>query len=331
MLTPRIVNEEILRRGASEYPLIIYWVFLSSDRNEFADELKSLDSKIPTVNYVLRRPGMFADPNAVMNDVAGVLDEVRNEIVQHSDVLSSGVALALVILSRREWKLAITSSPMFLPEWFPAMPSQLVTIRIEDLTWNARVSLRDSVLVMGEVHRLLYDVELALVNRIQRSLAADHRQVQALWAHIEREGKVTIAEGLRGAKDHLQDVRNPTSFRPSTRGPTLVGRIWFKANSTAPDGLTKTAGALASALALDETERFEDPPLVGVLNRPTNQIGMKRISWSFNLILALRNACQLVTASAHADDYPPYSVFLLRSTIDDLRRFLDSAAALLQD
>jgi len=331
LLTPEIVNDEILRRGSPEYPLNVYWVTVLSDRNDFANELKLLEPNVPIVSYVLRKQGMFADPNTVMNDVVSVLDEVRDEVVQEKEVVSSGEALALVVLSRTEWKLAITSSPILLPEWFPAMPLQSVTARIEDLTWTARVSLRDSVLAIEEVHRLLYDVEVALVNRVQRSLAADHRLVQALWADIERERKVSVAEGLRQARVYLQGVRNPTSFRPSTRGPTIIGRIWYKASSTAPEGLAKTAKALASALALEETEGFEDPPLVGVLNRPMNRIGVKRYSWSFNLVLALRSACQLVTAAAHADEYPPYSVFLLRSTIEDLRRFLDSAAALLQD
>ena len=56
-----------------------------------------------------------------------------------------------------------------------------------------------------------------------------------------------------------------------------------------------------------------------------------RVQWAFGLIVTVRGACQLVTAAAHADEYPRFGAQLLQSTSRDLRSFLDGAAAKLRD
>ena len=309
----------------------VYWVSLAEDRDGFAQQIRLERQHAPIVPFVLRRQGMFGDPNSVMNDVQNVLDSVRDEIVEYRRALSSGEGLAVVLLSKTPWVMAITSSPMVLPDWFPVTPNKLVTVRVEDLTWSTRVTLRDGALALEEMHRLLYEIEDILVTRLGRSYNANHNRVQAFWANIRRDNDPGIAEGIREARKKLDEILNPTNYRPSMRGATMVGRIWKKANGTGPEGLVKTARVLARALGLDDSLEFSEAPLVAVLNRPTNRIERKCDYWSFSLILALRNSCQLVTAAAHADEYPRYPVTLLRSMSNDLRYFLDSAISLLQE
>ena len=47
--------------------------------------------------------------------------------------------------------------------------------------------------------------------------------------------------------------------------------------------------------------------------------------------MTVRGACQLVTAAAHADEYPRFGAQLLQSTSHDLRSFLDGAVKKLRD
>lgn len=56
-----------------------------------------------------------------------------------------------------------------------------------------------------------------------------------------------------------------------------------------------------------------------------------RPRWAFELIVTVRGACQLVTAAAHADEYPRFGAQLLQSTSHDLRSFLDGAVKKLRD
>ena len=53
--------------------------------------------------------------------------------------------------------------------------------------------------------------------------------------------------------------------------------------------------------------------------------------WAFGLIVTVRAACQLVTAAAHADEYPRFGAQLLQSTSRDLRSFLNGAVKKLRD
>lgn len=158
----------------------------------------------------------------------------------------------------------------------------------------------------------------------------DHNRVQSLWSHISRKNDGKIMAELNTAKNQLHKIQNPTGYRPSAMSPTIVGRLWYKVNCTTPDNLVKTAKALAEALDLEDGGGYDDIPLISVLNRPSNPIQSSYERWSFCLIVALRGACQLVTAAAHADEYPKFPVPLLRSTSLDFRRFLDTAVGALR-
>ena len=337
MLDPETVIEEIRGRSlpAEEgQPLRVFWVRASRDRNGFAQHLRRLRGELPIVPWVLRAGG-FRDPNAVMKDVGDVLDSARNDIGAVDEAARESHGIDLVLISRSDLQLADTSSPILLPEWFPVSPGQMPPVRIDDLTWSARVPLSNQAAALDDLRRILHDIDRALVVRLRASREADRRRTQALWDRIRpivakgETGK--FAEWVEDIKKNLNAVSNPTHYRPSTsKNPTVVGVLWALANRTAPDRLPQTARALTTALNIEHVDE-DAVSFAAVLNRPSNPIDDARVRWTFSVIVTLRSACQLVTAAAHADSYPRFGAELLRSTSLDMCVFLDRVTVKLQE
>lgn len=334
-MNPEQIVEEICRRrerGHGVAALNVYWATLTGDRDDFRSEMQQVRGRLPIVPWILREPGLFRDPNAVMNDVMFILNDLKQRIIEITEYARQRGGIDLVILARNELRLAITSSPILLPDWFPLTPGQIVTARIDDLTWSVNVPMSDEVIALDELRRILYELDSLMVVRIREILEKDHRRVQAFSSYILREKEDGIGEVLDSIGKSLEEVKNPAGFRPSTqRNSTIIGRLWFKANNSSPDKLPRLSKALASALQVDDLDISDrGDSLAGVLNRPTNPIGDGGTRWCFHLLVTLRSACQLATAAAHADDYPLFPDVLLRSVSRDLRQFLDGAIQVLK-
>lgn len=328
MLTPKIVADNL--RSRPREPLRVFWVWVRDDRDDFKRKLTQLRDRSPVVPWVMRR-AVLQNPNSVMSDVGEILNDAREEIEAVRDAAAKEGGVDLVLLGRADLKLADTSSPILLPDWFPVAPGQTPPVRIKDLTWSARVPLSDPALALDDLRRMLHDVDHALTNRLQASRKIDHRLTNALWDHIGGKGE-RIDDALRHMKAHLHKVSNPTAYRPSVAHgrSTMVALLWAHANRTAPDAVLKTAKALADGLRIkDDDVARDDASLMAVLNRPSNRMDA-RVEWAFCLIVTVRGACQLVTAAVHADEYPAFGAQLLQSTSLDLRSFLDDAAAKLR-
>ena len=336
MVKPHHVLEEVqLRRSGADDsggPIGFYWIAITAeddggDRNRFQRLLRESAGDHPLVPVVLRVPG-FVDPNAVMNDLAAVLDacksdlratDTRRRIVRHGFV-------DFVLISRREFELAATSSPLLLPDWFPVSPGNDVIARIEDLTWRAGIALSAPEAHTGEIKRLLCELDRILLERIREAGARDHRLVRGLLDRLHRDGtgSVSLDEFVSKAQAVMDRVRNPRDYRPSARSATVVGRLWSLTARTPADGLAKVARSLTKALQVGtgETEGHKES-IVAVLARPTNPIADPRKRWAFDMIVTVRAACQLVTAAAHADEYSRYPVRLVGSLSRELQRSLD--------
>lgn len=330
----QLVDEIRYRRNYHrvEEGLLVYWVTLSGDRDEFAASLGNLRGTFPLVPTILRSSGMFRDSNALMNDVATVLEEAQDEILRLARAIRQHNAAEIVILSRTELRLVSTSSPIVLPEWYPITPGHTITARIQDLTWDINVSMADEVAMVADLQRLLYETDRALEARLRQCHSADHRHSHALWDSLRRDSGQSIHAAMDEARATLRTIRNPANYRPSAgRNKTMIERIWFMANATPPDKMAKRAKALARALCTDEMQLDNHrQSIIAVLNRPTNPISDLGTLWCFQLIGTLRSACQFVTAAAHADEYPTFPDTLLRAASLDIRRFLDNATAILR-
>ena len=299
----------------------------TGERDKFAEELKTLRGEWPLIPVTLRESGLFQDPNAVMNDVAAIIENSKNDILSIGQAVQHHGHTDIIVISRRELRLAVSSSPIQLPGWFPIAKRETVVAKIDDLTWSINVSLSDSVLFLDDVHRLLFEIDKTLLFRIQETKNIDSGNVQSLWNYIRRDDETNIFNTIENVQRTLESVVTPNNFRPSTvRDPTFVGRLWYAANKYSPDRLPRIAKALAISLRTNEMILPNSgTSIFAVLCRPTNPISDIGVLWSFNLIVSIRSACQLVTASAHADQYPLFSSSLLRMTSLDLRLFLDNA------
>ena len=326
---PDQVVEEIARRTRVSQPLRVFWVTLQVDRDKFSTQLTSLRERKPIVPCTLRGAG-FSDPNSIMNDVAGVLERARRDVIELRSAAMKQRGVDIVLLSRRELNLAVTSSPILLPEWFPVAAGQTVTARIEDLTWSTTILLNDSSLELHDLQRILFEIENYLISIIQRTLDDDPERVKSFWDRIRgTEDFVTLDRAIPKMQRALERIESATSYRPSRKSGTIVGRLWSHANSRPPEELVRIAKALAQALKWDQRIEADYYSLIAVLNRPTNPIGNVHDRLAFNMIITLRSACQMVTAAAHADEYPRFPILLLQSTCRDTKRFLDTVASAL--
>lgn len=336
MVKPHHVFEEIRRRragsGDPHSPIRFYWVAVTpeddgGDRDRFERMLRESAGGYPLVPMVLRMRG-FEDPNAVANDLAAVLEgcgddlrgeDVRERIARHGFV-------DFVLISRRSFALAATSSPLLLPDWFLVSWGQDVIARIDDLTWSVGVPLSAPEIHIGEIRRLLCELDRSLLRKVRGVGEGDHRHLRGLLDRFPRrpEDAVSLDGFLSVAQAALDGVRNPRDYRPSARSGTVVGSLWSLAARTHPDGLAKVARSLAQALQVGagEVEGHEES-IVAVLDRPSNPIRDAEIRWAFDMIVTARAGCQLVTGAAHADEYSRYPVRLLGSLSRELQRSLD--------
>lgn len=325
------VAEELRRLDRGSSPLRVFWVTVSGERDVFAQQLRGALTDVPVVCVVVRRAG-FREPNAVMHDVLSAIRDCQEQIQQVEDLARTSGGVDVVLVGRREWQLVDSSSPLDLPEWFPVDGGRTATVQLIDLTWSARVALDHPGVGLDDLRRILYELDTALLNVLERTRERDYRELQPLWQRLgmESAGDRAMREELARVRDVLEDVGNPTKYRPSTvRDATLVGHLWSHTNKTSPDNLRRTADALAQALRVTPSQS-RGVSFTGVLNRPTNPIEDVVVRWLYGLLGSVRAACQLVTAAAHADRYPQFPSVLLKSTSLDIRQFLNVSVGVLQ-
>ena len=329
MLKPEQVLAEIRRsRERADDPISFHWVEIGTqdsggDRDGFRRALHDLASADPVLTVVLRTSG-FMDPNSVMNDLAEVLEGAKRHLVRGAlrERIGRTRRLDVVLIARRELALAITSSPLVLPGWFPIRPGKEVTARIEDLTWTASVPLSAPEARVGDLRRLLCDLDRAMLKRLKVVGLRDHRVTRSLLDRLNMD--------LDKARAELDGVRNPRDYRPRSIGPTLISCLWKEAVSTHTNALPRLAKALVTALGVADGDiGSHKESIAAVLGRPTNPL-RDTVRWGFDLIVTVGAACQLATAAAHADAYSRYPVRLVGSLSRDLQRSLDGFVSLLE-
>lgn len=333
VLEPREVVEEIRGRPSDDV-LRVFWVQVWwQSREEFAGGLAAVNDQPSRVlvPWTLRKPNLFMDANSVMFDVLEVLEEAKAAL---SHPAASGIDL--ILLTRRELAVVDASSPIELPDWYPVSRARgkTVTTTVQELTWEVASSLGDEALLLEDISRLLYDLDVALLARLREALAISKRKVQSVEALLFSGS--SLDQDLDRVEAALNTARaSKERFRPSTRpgrDDSVVAKIWRLVNQTGPEGLVKCANALARALEPQHVGGGQPvaASLISVLNRTANPIASEADRWCFNLLVTVRSACQLLTAAAHAEEYPRFPVILLKSVSQDLRRFLDKAVTTLQ-
>ena len=213
---PEQLVEEIRRRWDSVRgipELSVLWVTLSTDRGEFADALRRTRGEWPLVPVILRMPGLFRDTNAVMNDVTRILHDIRHEIMDRADCIRRFNGVGLVVLSRSELRLAATSSPLRLPEWFPVMAGAEVAARIDDLTWSVHVRLSDEATAVNDLQRILHELDKVVVVRLQEGLKSDHRHKLSGTVSAVRTRAISAMFSRESTRRSTASRIRPTSGR----------------------------------------------------------------------------------------------------------------------
>lgn len=168
------------------------------------------------------------------------------------------------------------------------------------------------------------DLEKALLQRLDLVNRRSQNPGMALFSLIkdEKRPQEKFAEFVAAALSNLNQIRNKGGFRPSARdGGSLTGRFMRLVSKTHPDGLESCAKAIVSALQIpDDDVPKVNESLAAIILRSVNPIQSPVNRFARNVLVTIYAACQFVTASAHADDYPAYPIVFLRSVSHDLRK-----------
>ena len=156
-----------------------------------------------------------------------------------------------------------------------------MTARIEDLTWSVGVALSALEAHIGEIRRLLCELDRSLLGRVRAAGERDHRLVMGLVDRLQQDRKESIPfdEFLSAVQAVLDGVRNQRDYRPSARSGTVVGSLWSLTAWIHPEGLGRVARSLARALRVDAGEvKGHDESIVAVLGVHPIRFGTPRLA-----------------------------------------------------
>lgn len=312
-------------------PLIVLWLQLDARRTEMRAQILADRQTTPIVPIVLRGEG-FQNANALLCDLMTEIEKERESFV---DFQRAGFQkIAVVLLSLHPLAVPQVSSPARLPDWFPISGGEVVEVHIRDLTRSSNTALNAYECKISEIAAGLHRIEAALLKRLysQANKNPSHSWGASFFDRIKDEKKngESYRDFLKGALAFNHAVVSPEGYRPSARsGESLLGRLMRMVSSASPDELGRRAKSLSEALVVSPETKVSDS-LVSVLFRPTippeESVRLVR-----NTLLTIYAASQYVTAAAHADAYPMYSLpllqglsFELRSTLERLTQALDT-------
>jgi hypothetical protein len=324
----RVVIAEV-RRRLEQRPSAVHviWVTTEGDRDEYGRQLRAEAADLPLVALVVRGVP-FADPNCLLQDLATLLERSREEFQgEQAARWAAGGGGVVVLIARAPLGVPLAASPIAVPGWFPVCPGETVFIAIDDISWTATELLSSPAVEMGHMCSLLFELDGVMLERTTYTHATDRRQVLGLFDRIRRQETERIEQFLGDAKAVRSQVLNPSAFRPSAgRADFLIARLWRLTGDTPPNKLTPVASALRDGLHLvDVGHQGGAESFLSVLGRPTSPDASPDVRYARNVLHIIRNACQLSTAVAHADDYPAYPFSLLKSVSLDLRVALNDA------
>lgn len=301
-------------------PVSAYWMSVVTDRTSYAESLSRLVEDLPVCVFIVRDVS-FENPNAILADLIRILENNRSKC---EEALSrTGMTrLGIVLLSRVPLVVPQASSPVRLPTWFPGVGGNTISVVIEDMSWTADAALNCEEANTGDICERLFDLEDSLLSRLRAAYALDKQSVAAFSSLIRREGDPSYSDLLVRFRESRSHVAIPSAFRPSLRnGNSLIARLWALGHQRNPEDHAP-GKALARALALNEDAAGGRESFASLIRRPSTNVVLASTRFARNALGTIASACQLVTASAHADGYGRYPVTLIVSYSFDLRRSL---------
>jgi hypothetical protein len=197
---------------------------------------------------------------------------------------------------------------------------------------KAEAPLSATEVRIGEIHEHLFQLEGALLRRLETVHARDHGACNQLLELLRKDGEESFGQILTTATEYRETVSTPSAFRPGVKnGKSLLARLWGLVQKQNDDALNKPAKALATALDLPDSNLENYESVVSILRRPTFLDKSVPHRVSRNLLVTMSASFQIITAAAHSDQYEAYPVALLRSISFDLRRSMSETEKYLLD
>lgn len=329
-LSPKVLVDTVARvlNRQKSFALFCFWYQCSEGRDALLSDLQIELGEVAAIPVVLRAT-LFTDPNAWAVDAVRLVDEMRAGFERHAETIAAGRPCAMVIVSRSGLSIAQSSSPASLPEWFPRYGGAEVAVYVRDLRQESSCSLNDDIAAVPDISELLFRLEAVLSQRVAGLLQANKHHGLAFWdsylkSRSELPSRSEFAAALASSVLSVGDVR---SFRPSMRSKaSLVAAMWTMFVDEAPAKLLGRSKDLTGFLGLSDVHPSADGFLFPVLFRGTNDgASGPVVRYCRDLVVVVGGACQLVTASAHADQYGLVNAELLHAHSCDVRRFLSHA------
>lgn len=319
--SPERAAEDVLRRfDGAGCDLSVFWLRVPTGRDAYAARVRELVGDKPVVVIVVRTV-RFDNPNSLMADLASLFDEAKEACLESlGEVGSDTSKFAFLLLSRTDFRISQASSPVEMPTWFPILGGRQVFCVVDDLSWRIEVSLNALELDTGELNRRLFELEGALLRRLEFVSGVDSIRLDPLGAVLARRPEEQIATILRRARDHHRSVANPDAYRPTVSdGKVIIARLWGIAQAKPMELQHAVAKALTTALHMAGEDYGVNDSLVAVISRPSKRERFEEDRLSRNLILTVAATFQYITCAAHADAYARYPLSLLRAMTLNLR------------
>lgn len=330
-IDPERLVEVIDRRAESEtHSVLVFWYCVDGPREAYSKKILGAIKDTIIVPLIPRKAGMFEAPNALISDLVELINANRQafDVISESSSTSKTKSLVLLILSRSPLTIPGGCSPAQLPDWFPRVGGTNIDVPIEDLTFSADGPLNSSEALIPALCESLYDVELALLARLNTTLRSRPEKTRELFSLIldpkEDSAKIDPAALVSTWEASAKLVTERRGFRPAVaKGNGVIARFIRLCGTTTPEHLQKVGRTIGEALSCSSKQ---EGSILAVLYRSTWPESNDHSRFSRNLLVTLYATYQYVTASAHSDQYPRFPIPLMYSIsthlIDELDRLL---------
>lgn len=333
MLSTRTLSDYIRRLHTERSDgIAAYWVEETGSRSELARAL-SQDLSDLAVMPAIVKGGDFDDANGIIDDVARTIEGNRSWFTeQMRSTVIRDQKFSLALISKAALGVPQLSSPVALPDWFPAWPERLITVKITSIAHSIDLSLASPDVPISMINSALLDLERAVCDRLHAVLSDDPGKLTRLFTRAGGSGGALDPAKLITKARSEAGARSPDDFRPgggadSPHMVSMLFRLWWDCS---PGNLHDLAKSLAEALDIaDDTDIKAQYSLGSLLTRTAKPPPSKTppgVMFARNALVTLSHAIQFTNAAHHAGDYPNFPAMLTVAYARDIARSCKKAA-----
>ena len=333
MLSTRTFSDYIRRLHTErDDGIAAYWLEETGSRSELAQGL-SKDLSDLAVMPAIVRGGDFDDANGIIDDLARTIESNRKWFTeQMRSAVIRDQKFSLALISKAPLGVPQLSSPVNLPDWFPAWPERLITVKIISIAHSIDLSIASPDVPVALINSALLDLERALCERLGAVRSHDSRKLARLFARAGGSGgpldpAVVVSKARAEAGACSADDFRPGGGAHSPHMVSMLFRLWWDCS---PGNLHDLAKLLAEALDIgDDTTLKAQYSLGSLLTRTTRPPPSKTpsgVMFARNALVSLSHAIQFTNAAHHAGDYPNFPAILTIAYARDIARSCKAAA-----